>query len=62
MVVGRSTWGIPAHSCEHRNQGQVTRAYDRRARALTQALSVVEWPMQIMKGRSYADYEQAPVP
>jgi hypothetical protein len=41
--------------------GQVTRAHDRRARALTQAVSVVEWPMQRLKGRSDADYEQAPL-
>jgi hypothetical protein len=61
-VVGRCTREIPAHSCWHRNRGQVTRAYDRRARALTQAVSVVEWPMQRLKGRIYADYEQAPAP
>jgi len=38
------------------------RSHDRRARALPRAVSVVAWPMQRMKGRIYADHEQAPVP
>ena len=34
----------------HDGRGRVTRAYDCRARALTQAVFVVEWAIQRMKG------------